>query len=93
MEIFVNRLNQLLKESNITRYRLAKELDVNKQTVTFWADGINEPKASYIAQIAAFFDVSADYLLGLENENGSKVNNYHFKYKDKETRIIQTEKK
>jgi transcriptional regulator with XRE-family HTH domain len=65
MNVFVNRLNELIKEKGITRYKLAKDLNVNKQTVIFWADGINEPKISYLVQLAKYFDVSADYLLGL----------------------------
>lgn len=73
MDIFVNRLNKLLKENNITKYRLAKELGVSKQAVLWWCDGINEPKISYLQKLAIFFDVSADYLLGLEDETGAKT--------------------
>ena len=72
MDIFTIRLNKLLKENKTTKYRLAKDLGVNKQTVSFWCDGINEPKISYLQKIALYFDVSADYLLGLENEDGSR---------------------
>lgn len=72
MTIFAERLNKLLSENNISRYRLAKDLGVCKQTVTFWCDGINEPKISYLKLIAEYFYVSADYLLGLENYDGSK---------------------
>ena len=75
MEIFVKRLNELIKENKITRYRLAKDLKVNGQTVTFWCEGVNEPKISYLRQLAIYFDVSADYLLGLEDESGGKYNN------------------
>lgn len=71
------RLNQLLKENNITMYRLAKELNVSKQAVIYWCKGINEPKISYIRQLATYFSVSSDYLLGLEDETGGKTyNNY-----------------
>ena len=73
MDIFVIRLNQLLKENKITMYRLAKELDVSKQAVIYWCKGINEPKISYIRQLATFFAVSSDYLLGLEDETGAKT--------------------
>lgn len=72
MDVFTERLNRLITESRISKYRLAKEIGVNKQTVIFWCDGTNEPKISYLKSIAAYFGVSADYLLGLENEDGSK---------------------
>ena len=73
MNIFVIRLNKLIKENKITKYRLAKELNVSKQTVLLWCDGINEPKISYLQKLAIYFDVSADYLLGLEDDFGNKT--------------------
>lgn len=73
MEIFVRRLNKLIKEYGITRYRLAKEMKVTPQTVGYWCEGINEPKISYLKELAIYFDVTADYLIGLEDENGRTV--------------------
>lgn len=75
MRIFADRLNKLLEENGITKYKFAKDIGVNKQTVAFWCDEVNEPKISYLRLIAEYFDVSADYLLGLENDDGTKVNN------------------
>ncbi len=77
MDIFAIRLNQLIKENNITKYKLAKEIKVSKQSVLYWCSGKSEAKGSNIREIAIYFDVSTDYLLGLENENGTKVNNIH----------------
>ncbi len=75
MDIFVARLNKLLEENKITKYKLAKDINVSKQTVLFWCDGTNEPKISYLKSLAVYFDVSADYLLGLEPETGEKISN------------------
>lgn len=75
MDIFVIRLNKLIEENKITRYKLAKDLKVSKQAVLYWCEGINEPKLSYLRQLAVYFDVSADYLLGLEDEGGGKYSN------------------
>lgn len=44
---------------------LAEKVGVDKRAVIFWEQEVNEPKASYIYQLARVFDVSADYLLGL----------------------------
>ncbi|MDE6613716.1 MAG: helix-turn-helix transcriptional regulator [Clostridia bacterium] len=71
--MFVDRLNKLIEENKITRYRLAKDLGVSKQAVLWWCDGVNEPKISYLKKIAEYFDVSCDYLLGLEDESGTKL--------------------
>lgn len=73
MDILATRLKKLIEENKITRYKLAKDLKYGKATVLNWCDGINEPKATQIAQIAIYFDVSADYLLGLEDESGAKT--------------------
>ena len=73
MEIFVQRLNKLIEENKITKYKLAKIIGVSKQTVMFWCAGINEPKISYLKKLAEYFEVSSDYLLGMENETGTKI--------------------
>jgi len=73
MKIFVKRLNELINERKITRHKLSKDIGVNKQTVIHWTEGAFEPKISSLHKLAIYFDVSADYLLGLENEEGSKI--------------------
>lgn len=46
---------------------LAKELNTTDATISNWENGVNEPKISYLKAIAVYFDVSADYLLGLSD--------------------------
>lgn len=48
----------------VSRYKLAKDLGVNKQTISFWEEGVNEPKISYLCKLADYFEVSTDFLLG-----------------------------
>lgn len=47
--------------------QLAKELQTTDAAVSNWENGINEPKISYLKSIAVFFNVSSDYLIGLED--------------------------
>lgn len=54
-------------------YKLAHDLKVSKQSVIYWCKGINEPKISYVKQLALYFDVTSDYLLGLEDDTGTKT--------------------
>ena len=63
--MFAERLNKILEEFKISRYRMAKDLKVSQQTVANWCNGINEPKAKQIVIICKYLDVSSDYLLGL----------------------------
>lgn len=60
------RIYELRTEMKISQQTLADEIGVSRRAITFWESGINEPKATYIARLAKFFGVSADYLLGLE---------------------------
>lgn len=60
------QLQQQLKNNKISMYKLAKDLKHSKQTIINWCNGTNEPKASQIIELCKYFDVSADYLLGLE---------------------------
>lgn len=73
MEILSIRLNKLLTENKITMYRLAKDFHCSKATITNWCYGLNEPRAAEVARLATYFNVTADYLLGLEDESGAKT--------------------
>ena len=68
MEIFTKRLNELIKEHGITKYRLAKDIKVNSQTISFWCSGTNEPKICYLKELCTYFNVSADYMIGLSDD-------------------------
>lgn len=60
------KIFELRKSYNISQQKLAKEIGVSQKAIDFWEKGINEPKATYILNIAKFFDVSCDYLLDNE---------------------------
>ena len=65
--IIGNRILELRKERNLSQAQLAKEIGVNARAISYWEQEVNEPKASYIYELAKFFGVSSDYLLGLED--------------------------
>lgn len=62
------RIKELRIEYNISQKKLAEAVGVDRRAVIFWEQGVNEPKASYIKELALFFNVSADYLLGIIND-------------------------
>lgn len=61
------RLFQLRKERNLSQQQVAKAIGVTQKAIDFWEKDINEPKATYIINLANYFGVSAGYLLGLED--------------------------
>lgn len=68
MNVFGERLKELRKEHGLTQKVLAEELGYNQSMICFWERGVNEPTESAIRKAAIFFDVTADYLLGLSND-------------------------
>ncbi|MCU7201573.1 helix-turn-helix domain-containing protein [Turicibacter sanguinis] len=62
-EIFDN----LLKEKNITAYRVAKETGIATATLSDWKNGRSTPKQDKLQKIADYFEVSLDYLIGNTN--------------------------
>lgn len=67
MKIFGERLRELRTERKLTAKQLAKHLNTTDATVIRWENDTMSPKAEYIAEISKFFNVSADYLLGLKD--------------------------
>jgi len=65
--MFANRLRELRLEKKITQVELAKILNVTKATVNDWEHGKCETSFDMLKKLAIFFNVSADYLIGLEN--------------------------
>lgn len=60
------RFEQLLKEHNVTPYKVAKETNVARSTLTNWKQGNYTPKMEKIQKLAAYFHVSAEWLLGYD---------------------------
>lgn len=58
------RLQSLMKEDNITAYKLAKDLNISQSVIGYWLKGKTTPNADYIIAIADYFNVCTDYLLG-----------------------------
>ena len=67
METIGNKIKELRKERKLTQKELAKGLKVGQASVCEWEKNQYEPTASAIIALCKFFDVSADYLLGLSD--------------------------
>ena len=62
-----DRIKELRKEKNFSQNQLARRIGVSQKAVDYWELGTNEPKASYIVKLAELFEVSADFLLGIDD--------------------------
>ena len=77
---FAKRLEQLMKEKGITQVKLSQSIGYSQRAVSKWINGQAEPTATAIMLCASYFDVTSDYLLGLEDDMGAKVK-CNFTYK------------
>ena len=65
MKIFAERLKELRKEKNLTQTDLANILKIKQQSYARYEADTSEPSYEMLVEIAKFFDVSTDYLLGI----------------------------
>lgn len=68
MKKFNERLRELREDNNLTQTELAKELLIDQRSLSFYEIGKYEPNLDTLMQMAIFFNVSCDYILGLTNE-------------------------
>ena len=67
MKAFSERLMELRKERGLSQATVAKDLGVSLGIVCYWEPNKSDPTASNSATGARYFNVSADYLLGLSD--------------------------
>lgn len=67
MKTFAERLKQLRIEKSLNQTQLAKELSVDQRSISNWENVVREPSFEMLKKIAKYFEVSTDYLLGLED--------------------------
>lgn len=63
----------MIAESGISKRALAAKLGVSATSISDWTNGKIQPTAENVYLTALYFRVSADYLLGLEDETGAKT--------------------
>lgn len=68
MDRIGERIKDLRKEKGLTQAELGKIVTVKNATISAWEKNINEPPLNVISALAAYFGVSTDYLLGLNDE-------------------------
>lgn len=62
-----DKIKKLRKKQDITQEKLAAYLNVSYQAVSKWENGMALPDVTLIPQIANFFGVTADELLGMKD--------------------------
>lgn len=70
-----DRIKELRKKKNLTMKQLGEKLNLAESTISLYESNKREPDSITIAKLAMLFDVSVDYLLGVDefiNEFGEE---------------------
>lgn len=71
--IFADKLIRLRKQAGLSQEDLANELNISRQSVSKWEQAQSFPDLDKIIQLSTFFNVSTDYLIKDEIENGEDI--------------------
>ena len=75
-KIFCDRLKDSRKEKELTQKQVAYYLGVVESCYANWEQGRTEPDTKTLAKLSKLYNVSADYLLGLSDEQGGNVTSF-----------------
>lgn len=65
--MIADKIKVLREQQNLTQADLAKQLGITRSSVNAWEMGISVPSTQYLMELAAIFQVSTDYLLGVNH--------------------------
>ena len=64
---FSENLKSLRIANGLNQQTLAKNLNISLKTVSHWETGYSQPSIAQLIQLADFFDISIDELVGRIN--------------------------
>lgn len=71
---FPTTLRNLIADHGITHQTLADQLGKSRQAISYYCDGSSSPDWETIVEIANYFSVSTDYLLGITDVKSPNTN-------------------
>lgn len=63
------RIHELRIENGLSQTQLGNSLSVSQDTVSLWEKSKSLPPVEIIVALSKLFDVSCDFLLGVDNYN------------------------
>ena len=76
--MFAQRLKELRKLRGLSQSALARDLGLSQQAVCKWETGRSTPDPQTLAELAAYFHVSADHLLGRTPHSVAETSSFAF---------------
>ena len=72
--LLADKIRKLREQMGLTQSELARKLDLTRSSVNGWEIGLAVPSTQVIVELCMVFNVSSDYLLGLDEQNILRVN-------------------
>ena len=91
MATFAMRLRELRTSKNLSQLQLSEKIGITKQTVSLWERSKRRPNLEMMANLAGYFDVSLEYLLGTIDDPtpNNEENNIHCVANDDEIHELE----
>ena len=65
--VFAKRLRGIMEKQGVTQQALSKKIGTSRQAVSQYTDGSVQPNIEKLYKMSTFFNVSSDYLLGIDD--------------------------
>lgn len=65
---FSDRIKSLRKQNNLTQEMLGEKMGLAQQSIASWETEKSFPDTPTLARLCTYFNISADYLLGLSDD-------------------------
>lgn len=78
MDEFKKRLKEGRKEKGLTQVQLAQLLKISPTCYAGYEQGYREPDLKTLKNISLILEISTDYLLGLEDIDGSQIHTKNY---------------
>lgn len=75
MSVLGDRIKHLREQASLSQKRLAEALGISNVQLSRYETGDRKPDPDTIRQIADYFDVSVDYLLGRDTPSSNRLPN------------------
>lgn len=73
---FGERLKKIRVDNNISQNELAKYLEITPSSLSYYENEVRTPPITIINKLVNRFNVSANWLLGIENSENKKIKTY-----------------
>ena len=85
------RIKELRKEKGISQEELAKKIQVKNYSIGDWERDRTEPNINTLIELANYFEVSVDYLIGRTEDDG--IININTNLQNDEIQLLKEYKK